>query len=61
MSMSFTRDLHSLHTHLNSVTLMIQPEIQPRDKYHLPEFLCPPIRCSLTAPDNDLGVFIPLA
>ncbi len=55
----FVQDLHSLYTHLSSVTLLIHPEIQPRDNFYFPEFLHSPIRCALTAHDDDLGVFIP--
>lgn len=39
--------------------LLIHPEIQPRDNFYFPEFLHSPIRCALTAHDDDLGVFIP--
>lgn len=52
-------DLNSLRAHLSSVTLLIDPEIQPRDNFYFPEFLYSPIRCVLAARGDDLGVFIP--
>lgn len=41
------------------LTLLMHPEIQPKDIFNFPEFLHYPIRCARTAHDDDLGLFIP--
>lgn len=50
-------DLNSLYAHLSSVTLLIHPEIQPRDNFLFPRI--PPFPRKVCAHSGDLGVFIP--